>query len=366
MKCDYGQEYEMVCILIDQSSLPDFPENSSESEGQFVNGQHTKERDNFSITSVSSLNTSPRTSSSKGPMLRFKYVPQPPSRPTSRTKAPSPEKRRLITSTPKSTNRTGRKAKNSGSFNDTFEPIPSRIHLRAMSPGPQNNYGGFSRSRQSPLRSEHAASLFNVKSSDETPAHDEEKRKPLELYLSDIIAIDIMPDPVAVDVNLMYITTKTIGFLQLAFHKLLDQEILLAFLKASVSEGVISQHDDRFRKIRCAKIAESQENMDNFTARAVKQRFLNESVWERTKRRMARFATKASEVCYCSNIHEQYAYEERLNHDTICGQTVQTKMEQEDPDTLIKISGSEDNERNTNGMIEHRDETESGVPVGVR
>jgi hypothetical protein len=182
-----------------------------------------------------------------------------------------------------------------GVYNDPLNSIPSKIHLRAMSPGPQTSYGGGYKSR-SPMTSAHAATLFNVKSeTDESHSNDKKAQTPLELYLSDIIAVDIMPDPAAVDVNLMYITTKTIGFLQLAFHKLLDQEILLAFFKASLSEGVISRHDDRLQKLACTKTVESQVNMDNFTARAVKGRFLNESLWERTKRRMARYATKASE-----------------------------------------------------------------------
>lgn len=371
MKCDYGDEHEMVCILINQSSLRNLPEGSSESEGQFVNNNfyHTTERDSASITSMPSFNISPRPVT-KGPMLRFKYVPQPPSRPTSRIKAPtgSPGKRKQMSSPQKSISHPCRGTNVAGVYNDPLNSIPSKIHLRAMSPGPQTSYGGGYKSR-SPMTSAHAATLFNVKSeTDESHSNDKKAQTPLELYLSDIIAVDIMPDPAAVDVNLMYITTKTIGFLQLAFHKLLDQEILLAFFKASLSEGVISRHDDRLQKLACTKTVESQVNMDNFTARAVKGRFLNESLWERTKRRMARYATKASEVCACGNIYEQYAYEEKLEADSIDGQTVQTKMELDDPNTRISLSsGSGDNEKVTASLIENRDDSEeSPVLLVVR
>ena len=73
-------------------------------------------------------------------------------------------------------------------------------------------------------------------------------------------------------------------------------------------------------------------------------------------------------VCACGNIYEQYAYEEKLEADSIDGQTVQTKMELDDPNTRISLSsGSGDNEKVTASLIENRDDSEeSPVLLVVR
>ena len=262
------------------------------SEGKFVNDIKVDDP-NVVVQERESAN------SQNGPTLSFEPIARSPSGSPSRIR-PSSRLRRSI-SRPRSDTSV---STSSGTHLEFDLPNPMHIgthtkafQVRHQSPDPSLNQSVKASKRlgSSPIRdsSNLAAAYFAVYSDDEKELASEPFCQ-FDIFLSDVVLIRKDYSRNA-GIGVIYITTRTNGFAEIIPNSLHGRELLLAFLQASLPDGSIRDKDADFRQQLFVTSSHGSFDMQDFEAHAMKERFANETFWDKMRRRSARFASQAQE-----------------------------------------------------------------------
>lgn len=300
------------------------------SEGKFVNDIKVDDP-NVVVQERESAN------SQNGPMLSFIPIETSPSRSPSRIRTSS--RLRRSNSRPRSDTSVSTTSGTHLEF-DLPNPMhigthPKALQVRHQSPDPSlNAYVEASKRLGSSLirdSSNLAAAYFAVYSDDEKELASE----PFDIFLSDVVLIRKEKDYSRnVGIGVIYITTRTHGFAEIIPNSLHGRELLLAFLQASLPDGSIRDKDADFRQQLFVTTSHGSFDMQDFEAHAMKERFANETFWDKMRRRSARFASQAQEMCVCcEHMHEDndlvYKSDSKSDKDLDCCtiESVLTEME---------------------------------------
>ena len=98
-------------------------------------------------------------------------------------------------------------------------------------------------------------------------------------------------------VGVIYIQTNCNGFLEVIPHTEDGRDSVVAFLQACLPQGTLKDKLSilELRQLHLSRSDSSLFDMEQFEFHAVKKRFANESIWERMRRRSARFSARIQE-----------------------------------------------------------------------
>jgi len=257
--------------------------------------------------------------SQKGPTLSFEPLATSPSRSPSRIRASS--RLRRSKSRPRSDTSVSTSSGTHFEF-DLPNPMRTGTHTKAFqvrhqSPDPSHNEPVKASKilGSSPIRdsSNLAAAYFAVYSDDEK----ELACEPFDISLSDVVLIQKDYSRNA-GIGVIYITTRTNGFAEIIPNSLHGRELLLAFLQASLPDGSIRDKDADFRSQLFVTTSHEFFDMQDFEAHAMKERFANETFWDKTRRRSARFISQIQESASQSCQHFETSITITLPLSPIC------------------------------------------------
>eukprot|EP00558_Chaetoceros_sp_UNC1202_P009336 CAMPEP_0197244602 /NCGR_PEP_ID=MMETSP1429-20130617/9678_1 /TAXON_ID=49237 /ORGANISM="Chaetoceros sp., Strain UNC1202" /LENGTH=197 /DNA_ID=CAMNT_0042704985 /DNA_START=466 /DNA_END=1059 /DNA_ORIENTATION=+ len=129
----------------------------------------------------------------------------------------------------------------------------------------------------------------------------DDEYRPFSVPLTEFTTVEVDKDTHDMSsrkcVSVILIGTQNNGFLELTPHSGHGGDLLVAYLQASLPTGIIMED----RTLVAMKSTQSDRSLDmqRFEGKAVEKRFLNESFWDRMKRRSARVATRFPEFCHC-------------------------------------------------------------------
>ena len=337
-KLDFGGVVEMSCIMRHWSSETR-PIKRANSTGSWVNSLHSSGGDSTTMTiqpelifkaigggssnhhgSSNDSSSSFFPSVSSSPLHHNMGGNTPATTTTKRYRSPSPLNLR---STSLSQSR--------DSEDQTTQP---RIDTRSISPGPkmkaptrrrsesksrsQSRTGSRRRGGMLPPVGTTAAAVaaFQVDNTnttngskglvDETNGGGEYDTDKYIIPLTDIVraSLENTPKDENPDVKgfLLYLISNNHGMLELSFHSVNSRDIVYAFLNANIPEDKLSSirrdNDDNNHNISLEK--KESVDMEDFQAKKVKDRFINETMKQKMTRKMSLFACRISEGMYFS------------------------------------------------------------------
>lgn len=307
---DYGEDREMTCVMVHYEYLqnnhngnPDETNRltTSNNETPCVNNCYTSDNNQKnSATFPLKINEVTPSEENIGPKLMFKPIPRPPSRPLTQTvctneelKLHSPvDKVPSIPSLP------------------VYNGIPGKVYPRPQSPDPLDTQTSNRLRRGQPPAppSVRAAAMFAVKKGTVTDLVDDNET--YAIPMSQVAVVYLKPssvDDILNDTNLINITTVHGGVLQISFYHHHEQDLLLGFLQAFLLPSVLNIETGVEHSLgRNLDRSVSSMDMDIFEAREVKCRFLNESLWDKLKRRTTHWLSRTEEICLGCDDNDRY------------------------------------------------------------
>lgn len=238
--------------------------------------------------------------------IQFNPISKPRSRPTSRIRCSSRARNSLNSSMSESSasmnaTHTPQVVSSNSSFTIDHSPMINPV-VRNTSPLPIRDIPTHPKStpRRRRLRdsSSLAAACFDIEEDEKDM--DFLQYKAFHIFLSEIISIEQQKSASnSKSAGVFFVNTENNGFLQIIPESKHANGVLLAFLKASVSENVFKTGDDDAHVLKSV-VSTSQDSFDmqKFEANAVKSRFQNESIWDKMKRRSARISNRFQESKY--------------------------------------------------------------------
>jgi len=313
LESQYDEGQEMVCTLI-QGALDrewNLWENITlESVGKHlipILMQQSKEKtvsNNSASGGGKDLQQSENANNKNGPKLSF--TPIGTSMSTSRIRATSrlrrPQRRSSI-GTSVSTSSTGSLVEYNLPNPLNIGPHKNEFELRHQSPHPRFDASGHGIAgvRTSPSResSELASACFECYPDDE----EQVQLEPFDVLLSDIAFVENDYSHNA-SIGVVYIltcVTQTNGVVEIIPRSLHARDLLVAFLQAGLSDGLVRDKDTELENQLFVTTIDGSFDFDmqDFEAHAVKKRFANESFIDKMSRRSAVFAARIQELCIC-------------------------------------------------------------------
>lgn len=287
---NYGENREMTCVMLHGE---DFQSShiSSLDENFCIDTSNNESYENHEEPSHSlEKNETTPIETNIGPKLLFKPVPRPPSRPQTQM-IPSKEESKPHTQVDQATSL------------PAYHRNPGKVHVKLQSADVLDvqNTSRSRRIQSSSPSSARAAAMFAVKKGTVTDFVDDDET--YAIPMNDVAAVNLKSSPadeVQTGTDLVDITTKHGGVLQISFYHHHEQDLLLGFLQAFLLPSVINiQSDNGMSAIPCIYRSESSRTMDmeKFEARAVTCSFLNESLWDKLKRRTSHWLSRTEEIC---------------------------------------------------------------------
>jgi len=181
-------------------------------------------------------------------------------------------------------------------------PHKNEFELRHQSPHPRFDASvhGIAGVRTSPSResSELASACFECYPDDE----EQVQLEPFDVLLSDIAFVENDYSHNA-SIGVVYIltcVTQTNGVVEIIPRSLHARDLLVAFLQAGLSDGLVRDKDTELKNQLFVTTIDGSFDFDmqDFEAHAVKKRFANESFIDKMSRRSAVFAARIQECEY--------------------------------------------------------------------
>jgi len=319
---NFGENREMTCVMLNGDSRIKqnvIPEETNSNHGTTLDTSQ-RSANSFSLDT----NEISQTDKNSGPKLIFKPVPRPPSR--AKTSIISPNEEEKLYNHVDHT-----------SALPLYNGIPTKPHQRPQSPVRLDMQTSHRLRRvQTPFPSSvRAAAMFAVKKGTvaKTVDHADDSEQAYGISLDHVQVVHLKPSPgydPLINTQLICITTIDGVFLQISFHYQREQDLLFGFLQAFLLPSIImiEAHTLRSTNSSLSRIDSATTiDMDKFEAREIHCRSLNESYWEKLKRRTSHMLNCTEEICPGSDSEKIYTCEscsEKGNN------TVLTEMEIDD------------------------------------
>lgn len=317
----------MSCVMLHDEYLQN-PVNTSNNGSPPVDNYSTSDNNQRNnVTPPLENNEASPSEKNVGPKLMFKPVPRPPSR---------PQTQMICTNEEASPHSPDDKALSHSSL-PVYNGIPGKGHLRPQSPDllEMQTSNRLRRVQSTSPPSVRAAAMFAVKKGTVTDFVDDNEA--YAIPMNQVAVVNLKPSTVddgLTNTDLIDITTIYGGVLQISFYYHHEQDLLLGFLQAFLLPSVLNIQTDMERTQTDMErtLGDSRDrsvssmDMDNFEARAVKCRFLNESLWDKFKRRTTHWLSRTEEMCLSCDDNSTYTCASRSKGD----QTQMTELEIDD------------------------------------
>jgi len=297
---NYGENREMTCMMLhgnlrtDPNGILQEEENGSNACNDETAQYDTVQRRANAYCLEPNIITQTNKNST-GPKLMFKPVPRPPSRPKTRILSLNDDVVKHHSPI------------DPASALPVYNGIPTKLHKNPQSPDSQEVQGTHRLRRvNTPFPSSvRAAAMFAVKKKAVAVTVDQEEEEAYAISLDHIVVVHLNPSPgydALSNTQLICVTTIDGVILQISFHNQREQDLLFGFLQAFLLPSIIMIQVDTLRYTnsnlyRVDSGATFDLDMDKLETREIHCRSLNESYWEKIKRRTHNLLSCTENIC---------------------------------------------------------------------